>query len=92
MIRSVGEGWFIKFEPEETDDLKALEKYLSDNEYEPGAEGIKQLILDTIYEDKDKPRNPILEAIQENPEAVQHAMMGIGKLASKALNAKIFKK
>jgi len=92
MITSVGEGWFIKFGPEEKEDMDALAKYLEDNKYEPGGEGIKQLLLDTIYEDDRKPVNPILEVIQEHPEAIQAAMSGLGKIASKALNAKIFKK
>jgi len=90
-MEEVTSGYFIKFTPEEREQENDLVQFLSDNNYPPGPEGIKELLLATIYIEE-KPANPILNAIQENPEAVQNVMAGLGKIGGKLLNAKIFKK
>jgi len=94
MNENVSTGWFIQFNSNEKKEMLDLENFLVENEYPPGAEGIKELLLDTIYNDKKKEikRNPIVEALYENPEMVQNTIVGIGSFIGKALNKKIFKK
>jgi hypothetical protein len=74
------------------DDEKNLLEFLELNGYEKSPEGIKELLLDTIYDEAtDKKRNRILEALREHPEEVAGAIQGIGSLAHKLINKKIFK-
>lgn len=89
----ISSGWFIQFSKDEKKDEDIIIQYLIDNDYPTNADGIKQLLLDTIDDEpEEKPVNPILDAIKNNPEVVQGAIGGIGSLLGKALNKKIFKK
>lgn len=90
-MEQVGSGFFLNFQKDEAEDEKALIEYLKENGYEQGPEGIKEFLLDKIYEERDRPKSPILNALNENPEAVQNVIEGIGKIGGKLLNAKIFK-
>ena len=89
----ISSGWFIQFSKDEKKDEDIIIQYLIDNDYPTNDDGIKQLLLDTIDDEpEEKPVNPILDAIKNNPEVVQGAIGGIGSLLGKALNKKIFKK
>ena len=94
MSNEINSGWFIKFTPDEKQFETDLDEYLKEGEYSPAPDGIKELLHDTIYEDDEKKEKPnvIIDAIQNNPEAVQQTIQGVGTIFSKLVNAKIFKK
>lgn len=88
----ISSGWHISFTAKEKQEQDDLIAFLAENDYPPAPEGIKELLMDIVY-DKEKPSsNKILDAINQNPEAVQEALRGIGKMAGSILNKKIFKK
>ena len=93
-MKEVGSGYFIQFSPEEKDHQDTLELFLKDNEYEPGASGIKELLMDVIYDNEKEPekKSPIMDAINENPEAIQQGISALGNLANTLINKKLFKK
>ncbi len=92
-VNEVKSGFFINFSPEEKDFEKDIDKFLEESNCPPGGEGIKELLHNLIYEpdSKEKKANPIMDAIQENPEAIKQAFSAFGNIASNLINKKIFK-
>lgn len=90
-MMEVSSGWLLQFSADEKEDEKSLLEFLELNGYTQDKDGIKKFLLDTIYGEKKKP-NKLLDAINDNPEAVQQALNGFGNLASTFLNKKLFGK
>ena len=102
MSDEVGSGWFVCFNAEEKETENDLIEYLKEGDYPEGAEGIKKLLMDCIYEDEEESddegratqsqASPILETLRNNPEAVAQTAATLLNFGKKMLNAKVFKK
>ena len=82
-MNEIATGYFLRLTPAEDKDFRL---FLSDMDYTADSEGLRNFILDSIYEEEKEEENPILSAFVENPQAIKK---GLDFVAGK-INEKLF--
>lgn len=79
---NIGEGVFIRLTEEEAQELYGC---LIELKYEETATGVKDFLFDAIrgeLEEKEKGPNPFVQAVKDNPEAVQKTVASFFRVVS----------